>query len=269
MEAGILITGEQIRVIARKEQLAAGVVEKEYALSWLLKGFYSRNSSLKNDFVLKGGTAIRKVYFPETWRFSEDLDFTMVGRKESERIRESMQKVLRSLLQVSGLNYSMDSFHPAEGAILANVQFMGPLNFTNRIKHDITLKEKMVMKPIRRHIRTIYPDVPRFNILAYPLNEILAEKNRSIIQRGYSRDYYDVCNLSKKGKFKDSQIKKLLIRKCEMNKIKYQPRLMFNKRRLDAARSFWETGLRYLTKELPDFGRVVSNLKAALEFLQE
>jgi len=32
-----LITGEQIRIIARKEQLAAGVVKKDYALSWLLQ----------------------------------------------------------------------------------------------------------------------------------------------------------------------------------------------------------------------------------------
>jgi hypothetical protein len=62
---------------AREEKLAAGIVEKDYALTWLLKGFYLMGSGLDDRLVLKGGTAIRKVYFPQAWRFSEDLDFTV------------------------------------------------------------------------------------------------------------------------------------------------------------------------------------------------
>jgi predicted nucleotidyltransferase component of viral defense system len=58
-----LISAEQIRRIAREEKLAAGVVEKDYVLTWLLKGVYLVNSDLRNDFVLKGGTAIRKGVF--------------------------------------------------------------------------------------------------------------------------------------------------------------------------------------------------------------
>ena len=264
-----MITADEIRRIARAQELAVGIVEKDYALTWLLRGFYSRSSPLKNSLVLKGGTAIRKTYFPETWRFSEDLDFTVIGNKEADKVKGSMQRIFGLLLSASGLSYSIDSFHPTEGSIIANVRFLGPLNFPNRIKHDITLNEKMVLKPVRRPVKSSYPDIPRFNILAYSLTEILVEKVRSIMQRGYSRDYYDVWKLMKENKFRDARIKKLLVKKCELNGIKYQPRLLFNRRRLSAARSFWQRGLGHLTRELPSFEAVVSELRGKLSFLQE
>lgn len=147
-----MISAEHIRRIAREEKLAVGVVEKDYALTWLLRGFFLVNSGLEDSFVLKGGTAIRKVYFPQTWRFSEDLDFTVIKTVESESIRESMEQVFKKLLQESGINYSFESVHLTEGSIIVNVQFVGPLNFTNRIRHDISLKEKMVLEPERRPV---------------------------------------------------------------------------------------------------------------------
>jgi predicted nucleotidyltransferase component of viral defense system len=264
-----LISAEQIKRIAREEKLTAGVVEKDYALTWLLRGFYLVNSGLDDRFVLKGGTAIRKVYFPQTWRFSEDLDFTVAKAVESESIRESMQHVFDRLLQESGINYSFESFHRTEGSIIANVQFLGPLNFTNRIRHDISLKEKMVLEPERRPIRTNYSDLPKFEVLVYSLSEILVEKIRSIMQRGYSRDYYDVWRLLKENKFKDSEIRKLLKIKCELNRIKYEPGLLFDVKRLSEAQSFWEKGLLHLTKELPKFEIIISETKERLSFLQE
>lgn len=264
-----MISAEHIRRIAREEKLAVGVVEKDYALSWLLRGFYLMNSGLDDSFVLKGGTAIRKVYFPQTWRFSEDLDFTVAKAMEPESIKESMQLVFETLLRESGINYSFESFHPTEGSIIANVQFLGPLNFTNRIRHDISLKEKMVLEPERRLIRTNYSDLAKFEALVYSLSEILVEKIGSIMQRGYSRDYYDVWRLLRENKFKDSEIKKLLKMKCELNRIRYEPSLLFDEKRLSEAQSFWEKGLLHLTKELPKFEVIISETKERLSFLRE
>lgn len=264
-----MISGEQIRRIAGAEKLAAGIVEKDYALSWLLRGFFGVGSGLKDSFVLKGGTAIRKVYFPGVWRFSEDLDFTVVRSVESENVREFMQKAFKSLLQESGINYSLESFHPTEGLIMANVQFLGPLNFTNRIKHDISLNEKMVLEPERHLLRTYYSDLPEFEVQVYSLREILVEKIRSIMQRGYSRDYYDVWRLLRENEFRDSEIRKLLKMKCELNGIKYEPRLLFDEKRLSEAHVFWERGLSYLARELPKFEEVISETKKKLSFLQE
>ena len=102
MEGWPLITEDQLKVMARSQGLAAGVMEKDYALTWLLKGLYGRGSRLRDSLVLKGGTAIRKVYLPGTWRFSEDLDFSSVGRQGAGDIREAMDGVFADLRRDSG-----------------------------------------------------------------------------------------------------------------------------------------------------------------------
>jgi len=51
------------------------IVEKDYVLGWVLAGIY-RDPNLAATWVFKGGTCIKKCFF-ETYRFSEDLDFTV------------------------------------------------------------------------------------------------------------------------------------------------------------------------------------------------
>ncbi len=46
-------------------------------------------------------------------------------------------------------------------------------------------------------VESNYPDIRRYRAVVYSLEEILAEKIRSILQRGKSRDYYDVWMLLK------------------------------------------------------------------------
>jgi predicted nucleotidyltransferase component of viral defense system len=127
----------------------------------------------------------------------------------------------------------------------------------------------MVLKPERRLIRTNYSDLQEFEMLSYSLKEILAETIRSIMQRGYSRDYYDVWRLLKENQFKDAEIKRLLKKKCELNDVEYAPGLLFDEKRLGEARAFWEKGLLYLTKELPEFEMTIAEVKERLSFLQE
>ena len=95
------------------------------------------------------------------------------------------------------------------------------------------------------------------------------EKIRSIMQRGYSRDYYDVWRLLKENEFRDSEIRKLLKMKCELNGIKYEPSLLFDEKRMIEARAFWDRGLSYLTRELPKFEDVISEMKERLSFLNK
>ena len=57
--------------------LDQGVIEKDYVLGWLLAGV-AQHEGLSGTWVFKGGTCLRKCYY-ETFRFSEDLDFTVVN----------------------------------------------------------------------------------------------------------------------------------------------------------------------------------------------
>jgi uncharacterized protein len=184
-----LIDAERIRSIARDEKMGAATVEKDYALTWLLKGFYLKGSQLRKSFVLKGGTAIRKAYFPGTWRFSEDLDFTVIGdTTDAETMKSPMQDILDMLTAESGIAYSIHSFHPNPGAVIGSIRFQGPLNHPNRIKLDISLSEKMALKPESRIVRSDFPDLSDFQILAYSLNEILAADARKQIRPGSNKE---------------------------------------------------------------------------------
>jgi len=66
-----VIDREEIRELAREFQLEPNVVEKDYALGWLLAGL-SAHPSLAESWIFKGGTCLKKCFF-ETYRFSEDL----------------------------------------------------------------------------------------------------------------------------------------------------------------------------------------------------
>jgi hypothetical protein len=70
-----MIDREEILELAREFQLPANTVEKDYALGWLLAGISSHHA-LRDSWVFKGGTCRKKCFF-ETYRFSEDLDFTL------------------------------------------------------------------------------------------------------------------------------------------------------------------------------------------------
>jgi predicted nucleotidyltransferase component of viral defense system len=52
-------------------------IEKDYILSWILFGV-AKHDNLSKEIVFKGGTVLKKVYFEE-YRFSEDLDFTLLN----------------------------------------------------------------------------------------------------------------------------------------------------------------------------------------------
>src|SRR6266550_4048388 len=53
------------------------VIEKDYVLGWLLWGI-SNHEAVSATWIFKGGTCLKKCFF-ETYRFSEDLDFTITS----------------------------------------------------------------------------------------------------------------------------------------------------------------------------------------------
>jgi predicted nucleotidyltransferase component of viral defense system len=72
-----VIPAREVLELRTEWSLDAGVIEKDYVLGWLLAGI-ANESKLAQSWVFKGGTCLRKCYY-ETYRFSEDLDFTVVG----------------------------------------------------------------------------------------------------------------------------------------------------------------------------------------------
>jgi predicted nucleotidyltransferase component of viral defense system len=80
----------RLRTAASNLRVAQPVVEKDYALSYLLATL-AGEPALRETLVFKGGTALKKLYFGE-YRFSEDLDFTAQGAPRLHELEEAMRK---------------------------------------------------------------------------------------------------------------------------------------------------------------------------------
>lgn len=72
-----MIPRRELDELRAEWSLEIGVIEKDYVLGWLLAGI-AQHPDLARTWIFKGGTCLRKCYY-ETFRFSEDLDFTVIG----------------------------------------------------------------------------------------------------------------------------------------------------------------------------------------------
>lgn len=161
------------------------------------------------------------------------------------------------------------TFTPTESgkAVFGEVHFTGPLGQKNKIKIDISLIEKMVKQPISKNVTTSYQDLSPFAVTVYSLDEILAEKIRSMIQRSKVRDYYDVWRMLTEDGFNRKHIGQLVLEKCNINKIEYDPAKISDQERLDGLTSHWYSELGRLVEELPEPNQVFSEISKLINFL--
>ena len=94
-----MISKADILTRAREWQLTPEVVEKDYVLGWLLAGV-AQHAATANDWVFKGGTCLKKCVM-ETYRFSEDLDFTRVPAAEYSP--SGLEAILGELTERAGV----------------------------------------------------------------------------------------------------------------------------------------------------------------------
>jgi predicted nucleotidyltransferase component of viral defense system len=71
-----MITHQEIKNLVTEWGLRESIIEKDYVIGWVLWGIGS-DPELSAYWAFKGGTSLKKCYI-ETWRFSEDLDFTVM-----------------------------------------------------------------------------------------------------------------------------------------------------------------------------------------------
>jgi predicted nucleotidyltransferase component of viral defense system len=90
---------------ASRSALNPTVVEKDYVLGWLLAGIAAHDGV--GDWYFKGGTCLKKCYF-ETYRFSEDLDFTITdpGHLDEAWLKKTFASIADWVYQQSGIEFS-------------------------------------------------------------------------------------------------------------------------------------------------------------------
>ena len=226
--------GRMLRKQAKEQNVPLWVVEKDYALSYLLAGI-ANTPDLGDQIVLKGGTALKKVFFPD-YRFSEDLDFSTMELKPQLDFDALMQQAVQQTendLQEQGLFHIqfeplvLREPHPSgQAAYTIRVQFPYQRQPMCRVKVEISIDEPVLLNPEIRSICHAYPESFLESVPSYPLPEILAEKLRALLQshirlqaRGWGasrvcRDYYDIWQLLDRENFLEAGIPNLTAQKC-------------------------------------------------------
>lgn len=256
-----MIDRREILDLAAQTSLNPHVIEKDYVLGWVLAGIYA-HEELAESWIFKGGTCLKKCFF-ETYRFSEDLDFTL--RNEAHIDEAFLKRVFAEVgawvyeetgIEVPADQHEFEVFQNPRGKLSCQgkISYKGPVSPTRplpRIKLDLTADERIVLPPAIAEIFHPYSDAPEegIEVLAYDYVEAFAEKFRALAERTRPRDLYDVVNLYRNtdARPEQQQFITVLREKCAFKGIKL-PQLAD----IEAHRSDVEAGwIHMLNHQLP------------------
>lgn len=278
-------------MIDRRELLAAAanlgllpnVVEKDYVLGWLLAGIFN-HPALAEHWVFKGGTCLKKCYF-ETYRFSEDLDFTLTDETHFnvDFLLVTFREVSAWVYDQTGIELPPDKLHfevfqnrRNRAAGQGRISYRGPIAPSSgdlpRIKLDLTTDEVLVLPPVDRPVSHPYSDAPEGAIMArcYSYEEVFAEKVRALAERARPRDLYDVINLFRHDEFHPAApvIHDVLVKKCAFKGIPFPTVATLSQLRGELEGD-WAAMLTHQLPSLPPVDAFWSELPALFAWIEE
>ena len=153
------------------------VVEKDFVISIILMLISELPvfSSYSDKMAFKGGTCIRKVFYPHETRFSEDLDFTNLTIEESRSFFEAINSLTRKNLGVTTFERTEIEYQNERGLDFI-LYYSSVLQQRNHIVFNLStsspLEEATMMKV---DVAPYFHKNP--NVLALSLNEISRRKD--------------------------------------------------------------------------------------------
>ena len=266
-------------------------IDKDWVLSYLLYAITSI-SELKDIMIFKGGTCLKKCYFPD-YRFSEDLDFTILDSQFVFNV-SIVNKIMAKATELSfdenynrGILFKLKKIEPTqskdeEQGYKVYIHYWGAdhrkndlpsenkVNWHHTIKLDINHTEEIIFPVKQLPINHNFSDKLNFAnaiINTYSIEEVLSEKLRSLIQRKYTspRDCYDIWYLRNNYDNLDwEEIKKAFFRKMTSKNIIFEgAEQLLNSKKEKVLKHHWQNQLvnQFSKENLPDYNIVISELK--------
>jgi len=277
-----MITKQELLEFSTQFSLRSDVVEKDYALGWLLTGI-GRHPLIGENWIFKGGTCLKKCYF-ETYRFSEDLDFTILqpDHLNKEFLERVFKEITDGIYEQTGLEL------PAENRVFEVYETRGkpagqgrigyrgptaPRGDLPRIKLDLTNDECLVAPSVRRKIHLRYSDsVDAAEVTCYGYEEIFAEKIRALSERLRPRDLYDVIHMYRHEDLRPqpASVRRILEEKCKYKNIGF-PALadLSREPRRTELENEWKNMLGHQLPILPPFQQFWDELPEVFAWLLE
>ncbi len=265
-----MISIGEVQRIAGALGLEPRVIDHDYALGCYLC-FLANQATVQKKWLFKGGTALRKCYFEE-YRFSEDLDFTVLGIISVENLRNVLRSANIAMQDAIGIrtdereivvdviedDYGKESYE-------ARIYYFGPWNYggsPRSIRIHTNRDESLVFPTNMLSVFHQYSDreeLPAAFIQVYSLEEMMAEKLRAFSgqrKQAIPHDIFDLYHLSRNVESVD-KVLEAFPQKCQAKGISLDvidlDKVMARKPEYE---NNWRQGLEYL---------VPTNLKVSFE----
>ncbi len=204
-----MISEATIKSLARRQGIDPAVVDRDHALGVVLWAMDSQDSL--QGWVFKGGTCLRKCHFGD-YRFSEDLDFTVIGRLSVASAQEAIASCA-SAAASQGIQLVFDEVHVevmnddyGRESVEIKVPYRGALRMgsAQNVQLHLSADEELAFEPVTRSLLHPYEDAPALEcrIRSYALEEVLAEKLRAAAgqrRHAVARDIYDIASVVRRG----------------------------------------------------------------------
>ena len=279
----------RIKQAAKLGRVTQIVVERDYLQSFVLLGI-SRIPELRDTLVFKGGTALKKVHLGE-YRFSEDLDYSTKEAPRGQALEDAMSAAVaaaqeaaqkHSPLALEVERYEEKQPHPGgQEAFRVRARFPWHREPHVPVLVEVTHDEPVLLAPVRLPLHHGYEEELAATALAYPLEEIAAEKLRStrqtlakLIAKGWARsrarDYFDLWHLTRlpAGRIDWTVVSQILAQKCDHRSVSIAAVAdVFEPRVLEEVRKGWERSLGPFVPSLPDVEQLLNETRKALDVL--
>ncbi|MGD0878270.1 MAG: nucleotidyl transferase AbiEii/AbiGii toxin family protein [Anaerolineales bacterium] len=274
---------QMLKSLARGQGVGLEIVQKDYAISYLLAAI-AQTTGLGEKIILKGGTALKKLYYPN-YRFSEDLDYSTlelgVLPKGDEVIQAAVTRMAGLLQERGPFDLQAEPLilrlpHPGnQMAYMVRVRFPDQRQALCRLKVEITVDEPVLLKAQEHPILHSFGERFETSISGYALEEIAAEKLRALLQsqqklanRGWGasrvcRDYYDLWYIL--GQEKLTGIPGLFVKKCEVRNVTFHsPDELVGSDLIETARREWNQQLSPFLSEALKADKVLSEVQVLI-----
>jgi hypothetical protein len=265
-------------------------LERDYLLSWMLAGI-SQVDALRDTLVFKGGTALRKCYFSGS-RFSEDLDFSAIGAVPTgPAMASAMQEACAQTVRLLDPYVPVDIVcerhverEPPPGgqeAFDIRARFPWHRRPQANIMVEVAVDERPLKPPVQRPVRHDYGEPFDVQVKVYSLEEIIAEKLRSLLQhlralerrgwaRSRARDYYDLWRIlgEHRQQLDLADFSSFLRQKCAIRDVTFTgPESFFPPSMLAVVEQTWDQWLGPLVPGLPAYTTVIEALRPQITAL--
>ena len=196
----------KIRNIAKQKNIPAQVVMQNYMFERLLVRLSA--SGYKERFVLKGGMLVAAIVGLDN-RATMDLDTTLKDLPLTpDAIRGALEQVCAIAFE-DGVVFEMGTISRIrEDDIYGGYRVMINAKFDTLLiplSIDISTGDAITPHPVQYHFSELFDDEKTYDLWAYNIETVMAEKVETILRRGVfntrPRDFYDAYILATTQKF--------------------------------------------------------------------